>query len=549
MRIPINKLLIGAFLSYISWEIFTLYQFCQPRVLAEGDRSAVRWDLLQEGALDLGVFLADTAKPPLVPLSAKQQAAFIKLRVLEKVSPKALAELGDVKVLNLSLPARFYKNGTLYLHVLATRPASTLTLRYELTKISRHVLQPDRRVPTRFLLNETEADMRAPGKPITSLPRAIEVGFVEDDRPLDKAALAEKGLGQLVQGAAVKLPMYVNTLISPRDEYVPLEPGKQSPLPPFELRFRNIGLAFWSMQQQAGKAFDDAEKLYGMNEFDVDSFKQMIGGSSPYKILVVYGITILHLIFEYLAFSSDISFWRQKTSFEGMSSSSVALAACTNVIMFFYVQEQRQTKFVLYFLGFRFLLNLWKLRRLTTFRRCAGFPYVAWVNRAGVSAGFEELEDVNDAETRCMRWLMVVLLPVIGAIGVYRLVHYRFRSWYSWAVMTLAICAQTGGFVIMTPQVFMNYRLKSVEHLPWKALTYQAINTFIDDIFMLSIRMPEVQKYSVFRDDIVFVICCIQRWLYRKKRVEPEQSAAEASERHVENELTGSAEKDKDKTL
>ena len=74
----------------------------------------------------------------------------------------------------------------------------------------------------------------------------------------------------------------------------------------------------------------------------------------------------------------------------------------------------------------------------------------------------------------------------------------------------------------MTPQVFMNYRLKSVEHLPWKALTYQAINTFIDDIFMMCIRMPEVQKYSVFRDDIIFVICCYQRWLYRKpKQVAP----------------------------
>jgi len=70
----------------------------------------------------------------------------------------------------------------------------------------------------------------------------------------------------------------------------------------------------------------------------------------------------------------------------------------------------------------------------------------------------------------------------------------------------------------MTPQVFLNYRLKSVDHLPWRVLSYQAVNTFIDDVFMLCIRMPEVQKYSVFRDDIVFVICCVQRWLYKGRR-------------------------------
>merc|ERR1712183_202766 len=62
----------------------------------------------------------------------------------------------------------------------------------------------------------------------------------------------------------------------------------------------------------------------------------------------------------------------------------------------------------------------------------------------------------------------------------------------------------------------MNHRLKSVDHMPWKVLTYQAINTFIDDVFALCIRMPEIQKYSVFRDDIVFIMCCVQRWLYRK---------------------------------
>merc|ERR1719195_178364 len=111
---------------------------------------------------------------------------------------------------------------------------------------------------------------------------------------------------------------------------------------------------------------------------------------------------------------------------------------------------------------------------------------------------------------------MIILMPVIASFCAYRLVYHRCRSWYSWLVLSLAVCAQMGGFVVMTPQVFMNYRLKSVEHLPWRALTYQAINTFIDDIFMLCIRMPEIQKYSVFRDDIIFVICCVQRWLYRK---------------------------------
>ena len=29
------------------------------------------------------------------------------------------------------------------------------------------------------------------------------------------------------------------------------------------------------------------------------------------------------------------------------------------------------------------------------------------------------------------------------------------------------------GFIAMTPQLYINYRLKSVAHLPWKAFMYK----------------------------------------------------------------------------
>merc|ERR1712070_1367502 len=116
-------------------------------------------------------------------------------------------------------------------------------------------------------------------------------------------------------------------------------------------------------------------------------------------------------------------------------------------------------------------MQMWKLSKLTKFQGCAAWPFIRWVNRAGATGGLEELNEVQDAERKCMGWLMVILFPVILAVSCYRLMYHKFRSWYSWVVLSLAICAQMGGFVIMTPQVFLNYRLKSVEHLPWKVLT------------------------------------------------------------------------------
>ena len=53
---------------------------------------------------------------------------------------------------------------------------------------------------------------------------------------------------------------------------------------------------------------------------------------------------------------------------------------------------------------------------------------------------------------------------------------------------------------MMTPQLFINYKMKSVAHLPWRMMTYKALNTFIDDLFAFVIKMPTLYRLGCFRD-------------------------------------------------
>lgn len=57
----------------------------------------------------------------------------------------------------------------------------------------------------------------------------------------------------------------------------------------------------------------------------------------------------------------------------------------------------------------------------------------------------------------------------------------------------------------MTPQLFINYKLKSVAHLPWRMLSYKFLNTFIDDIFAFVIKMPTLYRLGCFRDGTLFM--------------------------------------------
>lgn len=55
----------------------------------------------------------------------------------------------------------------------------------------------------------------------------------------------------------------------------------------------------------------------------------------------------------------------------------------------------------------------------------------------------------------------------------------------------------------MTPQIYINYKMKTVTHLPWRSLIYRFLNTIIDDLFAFIITMPWLKRLSCFRDGFI----------------------------------------------
>merc|ERR1712066_1090758 len=112
-------------------------------------------------------------------------------------------------------------------------------------------------------------------------------------------------------------------------------------------------------------------------------------------------------------------------------------------------------------------------------------------------------------------------MPLFIGYSIRSLLYGKHRGWYSYLVGTAAGGVYTFGFIMMTPQLYINYKLKSVEHLPWRALTYKAMNTFVDDIAALLIDMPMMHRLSCFRDDVIFFVYLYQRWYYRVDKTRP----------------------------
>ena len=127
------------------------------------------------------------------------------------------------------------------------------------------------------------------------------------------------------------------------------------------------------------------------------------------------------------------------------------------------------------------------------------------------------LEEQQTAEydTIAYRYLSLVFYPLVMCWSVYALREYEYKSRYSWFISNCANAVYTFGFISLCPQLYINYRLKSVAHLPWKVFGYKIFTTFVDDAFAWLIEMPMKHRLMTLRDDVVFLVFLYQAYIYR----------------------------------
>ena len=51
--------------------------------------------------------------------------------------------------------------------------------------------------------------------------------------------------------------------------------------------------------------------------------------------------------------------------------------------------------------------------------------------------------------------------------------------------------------------------------MPARAMTYKFLNTFIDDLFAFTIKMPLLHRLATLRDDVIFFVYLYQGWKYK----------------------------------
>ncbi|KAF8979482.1 hypothetical protein BGZ46_005382 [Entomortierella lignicola] len=299
------------------------------------------------------------------------------------------------------------------------------------------------------------------------------------------------------------------------------------------------------MKQQSG--------MMGGTGGELDEVKRMLIETNPYLLILTVVVSCLHSAFEMLAFKNDIAFWKDKKGTAGLSVRSIFLDIAQQIIVFAYLMDNNQdtSYMILIGQGVGLAIELWKVKKalkIDIVPATTGLlPYRLHFNTSEPLSDLESKTKEYDEEA--FKYLSWAAFPLLICYALYSLMYEEHKSWYSFIVGTLVGFVYTFGFIKMTPQLFINYKLKSVAHMPFRTMMYKSLNTFIDDLFSFIIKMPMLHRLACLRDDVVFFVYLYQRWIYRvdHTRVNEFGQVGEEEDNQDEKTATEGSESKKDK--
>jgi hypothetical protein len=278
------------------------------------------------------------------------------------------------------------------------------------------------------------------------------------------------------------------------------------------------------MKQNAQQAASGGPMPASGDGSEFEKFKEILLDTNAYLLGTTFVVSIFHMVFEALAFKSDISHWRKKKDNVGTSVRTILANVFMQAVIFLYLVDNSENTswMILASQGFGIVLEAWKITKTVDVRLREPGPNSRFKGLLPYVIVFEDKHKLSETEKKtqeydeiAFRYLYIIAVPLLLAYAAYSLVYESHKSWYSFVIETLVGSVYAYGFLMMVPSLYINYRLKSVAHMPSKALTYKFLNTFIDDLFAFTIRMPFLHRLATLRDDVIFFVWLYQKWAYK----------------------------------
>uniref|UniRef100_A0A674EN61 Lipid scramblase CLPTM1L n=1 Tax=Salmo trutta TaxID=8032 RepID=A0A674EN61_SALTR len=414
------------------------------------------------------------------------------------------------KVVNVSLPLATRNNGTLhtlvYVHKFGVSPLQDNRQVHHVAQLSTYMMSRGNLSSAKEVLKVRQLN-NSLDRPISHWRSRLTLNMMSEDFTFNRGTLPSDVRRYMRvfqdENRMVYLPLLHIDELSVRVKDMMEINGSTTKLP-LTISYEGLSLRqfrLWIHMQDVMFSL----KRFGFTEVNIDEIKGVLVDNNLYLLALTTLVTAFHFIFEFLAFKNDISFWRKKKNMVGMSRKTVLWRCFSTIVILLKMLEERSS-----------LLGLIPVGIGTTIE-------VSAMNQHSINSGlfletgclqvgkFDESERKTiQHDTQAMKCLSYLVYPLSISGAIFSLVYL---SYYSWLINSL-VRIYAFGFLSMAPQLFINFKLKSVGHLQWNVLMYKAVNTFVNDAFTCVFSTHPSHQLGCFRDEILFLLYLYQRRLY-----------------------------------
>ncbi|KAK5172549.1 uncharacterized protein LTR77_002669 [Saxophila tyrrhenica] len=510
-------------------------------------------------SLDVNMYISDSVvMPPFQAMSAGSLIIEERGFALEK-SKKDFREIHT----SFSVPKAVQNNGTLWAHIFVaqsgaeldpSKPGYDTANAYRMLRPVTSYLSKKKVVKTRNLLgaaqNETElgedpeeeqpssgpsiASYYHPNFTLSFIPDSGVVGYPNMHPALRQFYVLDPTGARDESGKnGFYYPLcYLNTFWQLKSHMTEL--NSTLPVDRLDMNVALSTLANWQfsimatmdegMKETARKAARGESTPGGGDGSEMELIKETLLDTNPFLLGTTVIATLLHMVFEMLAFKSDVGHWRKKKDNVGVSVRTIlSNVVMQSIILLYLLDNNESTSYMILFgQGVGIAIEAWKITKTVNVRVREPAQDSFFYGKLPYTVIFEDKHELSETEEKteeydriAFKWMGIVAVPLLLAYAVYSLIYDTHKSWYSFIITTLVGSVYAYGFLMMVPSLYINYRLKSVAHMPARTMMYKFLNTFIDDLFAFTIKMPLLHRLATLRDDVIFFFYLYQAWAYK----------------------------------
>ncbi len=240
-----------------------------------------------------------------------------------------------------------------------------------------------------------------------------------------------------------------------RRDKLPVEKFSSENRPKIQIEFNNYWitkfeqvLKLYAAEQQTDSIFTDVGAM--------EEFKSILVDNTPLYLTILFSVNIFHTLFSLLAVKNRISFWNNLRSNSGLSARKYYTDVILQIVIVLYLIDNEASILVVIMTILESLVSFW-----------IAFKFLRFEKRPDGKFPYYQLEQPKDAlalqtmeyDKTATNFMSKILLPILTFYTLYSFYYNTSLTLYSFCLKTLVSFIYVIGFINMTPQIYINYKL------------------------------------------------------------------------------------------